>query len=78
MGNEVTTGDLAGGEWRQQWRLRGWGFEVTVETRPRGNGDDSGGWGLMTTLKTKGLGSGYDSGDFVAGDWRQKWSFSTS
>ena len=42
VGNEVTTGDLAGGEWRQQWRLRGWGFEMTVETRPRGNGDDSG------------------------------------
>ena len=47
-----------------------------METRPRGNGDDSGGWGLTTTLKTKELGSGYDSGDFVAGDWRQKWSFS--
>ena len=42
MGIEVTTGDLAGGEWRQQWRLRGGGFEVTVETWPRGNGDDSG------------------------------------
>ena len=42
MGNEVTTGDLAVGEWRQHWRLRGWVFEVTVETRSRGNGDDSG------------------------------------
>ena len=78
MGNEVTTADLVSTVVSTPHLLRGWGFEVTVETRPRGNGDDSGGWGLMTTLKTKGLGSGYDSGDFVAGDWRQKWSFSAS
>ena len=44
MGSEVNTRDVAGGKWRRQWRLSGWGnggdsgdlavgeMEATVET----------------------------------------------
>ena len=42
MGSKVNTGDLAGGELRRQWRLRGWGVRLTLETEQEGSEDDSG------------------------------------
>ena len=66
MGSKVNTGDLAGGEWRRNWRLRGWGVRLALETWQVGSEDDSGdlgagegrrhwrlrGWGVRLALET--------------------------
>ena len=65
-------GDLADGEWRQHWRLGGWGVETDVgdlaawQWRQRWR---LGAWGLKMTFETSQMWSGDDVGDLVPGDW---------
>ena len=42
LGTEDNNGDLVAGEWRQQWRLGGWGVETTLGTWCLDTEDDNG------------------------------------
>ena len=56
MGSKVNTKDVAGGKWRRQWRLSGWGVEI---------------WGFEMTVETKWVGSKVNSRDVAGGEWRR-------
>ena len=58
-GNGDDSGDLAAGDWRQQWRLGQGKMYTTVETWQVGNEVTTGDycrWGVETTVETQGLG----------------------